>query len=121
MTIFELLSTTSHFLIGFYFVFFGFWNIYHWGPTLIVMGEKKIPLAQILLPLAIVWEIVAGCMIIFDIYTKFAALSLIPFTLIAISLFHPFWKFQGQLWVLNFTIFMANITVTVAALLLLII
>ena len=74
---------------------------------------------MILLPLGIFWEITAGTMIIFNSYVKLAALSLILFTVIAISIYHDFWNHEGDLRRLNRTIFIANITISVGALLLL--
>ena len=119
MNILIFIPQLAHFLIGFYFAFFGIWNIYHWRPIIFALNEKNLPHPWLLLPLAIAWQIVAGVMIICDIYVKLAALSLIPFTLIAICLFHPFWKYKGELRILNFTIFTANSTITCASLLLL--
>ena len=110
----------AHFLVGSYFVFFGFWNIYHWTPILKVMGEKGIPLPFLSLQIGIFLQIVTGTMLALGIYTKLAALLLIPFTLFAIFMFHPFWRHRGELFTLNFTIFAANITVTIGALLLII-
>lgn len=109
----------SHVLIGFYFAFFGIWNIYHWRPILLTMSEKNIPHPWLLLPLGIAWQTITGIMIICNIHIKIAALSLIPFTLIAVCIFHPFWRFKGELRVLNFNIFITNITITLASLLLL--
>src|SRR3990167_6435729 len=111
------LTNLIHTLIGFYFVFFGFWNIYHWIPIVDTMAKKDIPLPYLILAIGITWQIIAGCMIIFGIGVEFAALSLIPFTLIAVFIFHPFWKFSGELCSLNFTIFIANLTIGLAALL----
>lgn len=107
-------------LIGFYFVFFGLWNIYHWTPILQVMIQKKIPLPLLILQTGICCQVVMGAMIMAGIYIQIAAGILIPFTIIAIFMFHPFWTFRGEALKLNFSIFIANLTVTVGALLLLI-
>ena len=39
---FSALLLLSHSLIGFYFIFFGFWNIYHWSPMIQVMLNRKL-------------------------------------------------------------------------------
>lgn len=119
MTLMELfnLPVIIHALIGFYFAFFGFWNLYHWVPIVEVMTKKGIPLPFLLLPVGITWQIIAGCFIIAGIFVKLAALSLIPFTILAVFIFHPFWKFKGETCALNFSIFVANLTIGLAALL----
>ncbi|OGT47164.1 MAG: hypothetical protein A3E83_05250 [Gammaproteobacteria bacterium RIFCSPHIGHO2_12_FULL_41_20] len=114
-----LIQQIAHFLIGFYFLFFGIWNIYHWRPTLSLLNQKNLPHPWLLLPLAIAWQSIAGIMIICGIFIKLAALSLIPFTLISICIIHQFWKHTGELRNLNLIIFVANLTVTCASLLLL--
>ena len=114
------LITFAHFLIGFYFVFFGFWNIYHWRPTLSVMSQKNIPHPYLVLPVGVAWQVIFGSMIALGVYVKLAALLLIPFVLISIFIFHAFWKLTGELRVLNFIIFLSNLIVTIPVLLLLI-
>ena len=116
-----LSSMLAHSLIGFYFAFFGFWNIYHWRTTMEVMVQKNIPHPWLLLSIGIVWQTVLGFLIILNIFVAISALLLIPFTLIAICMFHPFWKYRGEHRALNLIIFITNITVTISALLLLII
>jgi putative oxidoreductase len=114
---FPLLPTIGQALIGFYFAFFGFWNIYHWTPLLQTMIQKNIPHAFFLLSIGIMWQIVTGTMIMFGIYVKVAALLLIPFTIISICIFHSFWTQTGEHKRLNLNIFIANLTVTLGALL----
>lgn len=111
----------THVLIGSYFVFYAFWNIYHWGPILKTMADRGIPHPYLILPLGILIQAIAGYLIMFGLYVHLAAIVLIPFTLITVVIFHPFWKFQGEARILNFSIFLVNVTVTIAALLLLLI
>lgn len=107
-------------LVGFYFVFFGGWNIYHWRPTLDAMLQKKIGFANVLLTLGIAWQSVLGLCLILGIFVKLAAILLIPFNLLVTLMFHPFWCFEGEIRRLNMLVFIANLTVTWGALLLLI-
>jgi putative oxidoreductase len=109
----------AHVLIGYYFVFYGFWNIYHWRPLIEDLNQRNIPLPYMVLAAGIFWQTVAGFMIMFAIYLKLAALVLIPFTLISVFIFHPFWKFHGEKRALNLNIFLANLTLSFSALLLL--
>jgi len=115
-----LLQMLSHLLIGSFFVFFGFWNIYHWSPIVQVMIQTRIPMPWLMLAIGIAWQVVAGFLIILGIFVKLAALSLIPFTIIAVFMFHPFWKHRGEQRVLYLTIFVTNLTIALGALLLLI-
>lgn len=113
----HFLFVAAHLLIGFYFAFFGFWNIYHWRPLLMTLNERNIPMPQLVLSIGIAVQVVAGGMIMFVNYVKPATLVLLPFTIIAVYIFHPFWKFKGEDRKLNFTLFFTNITVTLGALL----
>jgi len=49
----NILYLIGHSLIGFYFIFFGFWNIYHWTPISEVMLKKRLPSPLFLLSIAI--------------------------------------------------------------------
>lgn len=120
-SLFHGILILAHVFIGFYFAFLGFWNIYHWVPIMATMVQKGIPHPYLLLPLGIGIQIIAGTMIMFGILVKLAALLLIPSTIIAVSFFHPFWIYRGELRALNFTIFVANMTVTLGALFLLLV
>lgn len=115
-----MIPLITHTLIGLYFVFFGIWNIYHWRPTMEIMVQKNFPHPWLFLSVGILWETVLGIMIVLNLYVMLAALLLIPFTVISVCLFHPFWQYRGEHRNLNVAIFIMNITVTVSALLLLI-
>jgi putative oxidoreductase len=113
------LVVSAHVLIGFYFVFYGFWNIYHWRPIMEDMTQRNIPIPFLVLSCGIFWQTVAGFLIMFGLYVKLAALLLIPFTIISVFIFHPFWNHRGEQRALNLNIFIANLTMSLSALLLL--
>src|SRR5438309_10393538 len=94
----------ARFLVGFFFIFFGFWNVYHWSPLVKILSEKNIPWPFIVLATGILWQTIFGFMIILHFYSQLAALLLIPFTIAAVFIFHPFWKFKGELFALNFSL-----------------
>lgn len=118
-SILPLLPILGRAFVGLYFVIFGFWNIYHWRPFLQIMVQRNIPLPFLLLPFGIFWQIATGSMIMFGSYVRLASFSLILFTLIGVYIFHDFWNFKGELRRLNMTLFMANLTISIGALLLL--
>ena len=106
-------------LIGLYFTFFGFWNIYHWRPLIEEMLAKKLPSPFLILSISILWQCFSGMMIMFGLYVKVMALSLIPFTILAGFIFHPFWQFKAEHRRLNVSLFVANLTISLGALILL--
>ncbi len=113
------LPSIAHLFIGFYFVFFGFWNVYHWRPLMNAMLGDKITSPMLFLSVGILWQTVFGFMIIFGIFVEISALLLIPYVIIAILIRHPFWKFHGENRGLHFTIFLTHLLITISALLLL--
>lgn len=117
--LYTALYTLSHSLIGFYFIFFGFWNIYHWKPITEVMLKRQIPSPLLILSIAIGWQIIAGIMLMFGILMKLAALMLIPFTIAIVFILHPFWTFTGELRKQHMALFITNFTMTLGALMLL--
>lgn len=116
-----IILNLSHFLIGFYFIFFGLWNIYHWKPMIEVMIKKNIPSPLFLLSIAIGWQIICGFMIMTGLLVKIAALLLIPFIFLIIFILHPFWDFHGELRKQHMALLITNFTMSLGALLLLII
>jgi putative oxidoreductase len=115
----SLSHVIAHILIGFYFAFFGFWNMYHWVPMTETMIEHKLPSPFLLLSLIIGFQVVAGVLIMFGILIKLAALLLIPFVFAIAFLLHPFWKFKGELRKQHMALFVTNVTMCLGALLLL--
>ncbi len=115
----SILLILSHLLIGFYFTFFGVWNIYHWKPITEVMLEKKIPSPLLLLSIAIGWQIICGVMIMSGILIKLAAFLLIPFTVLIILMLHSYWDYKGELRKQHMALFITNFTMSLGALILL--
>jgi len=114
------LPTLAHVLIGFFFVFFGVWNSYHWAPTVGAMRQMNMPLPSALLAFGIFIQIACGLLIFFGIYVKVAALILIPFVIIVVNIFHAFWKFEGEIRRLNLLCYVTHMTSTIGGLILLI-
>jgi len=106
-------------LIGFYFMFFGLWNIYHWKPMINVMLANKLPSPILLLSIAIGWQIICGTMLVFNILPFIAAILLMPWTILIVFMLHPFWHFQGELKKQHMALFITNFTVNLGSLFLL--
>ena len=102
----------GRFLLAFIFLFSGARKIMGYQATLAYMQSKGVfpamdiagyPLVEVLLMATIALEILGGLMLITGIGSRFAALALAAFTLVAGSLFHDFWtitdavKYQNEL------------------------
>jgi uncharacterized membrane protein YphA (DoxX/SURF4 family) len=118
-TLLPLLPMVGRILIGSYFVFFGFWNIYHYRPLFTILIEKKIPLPFLILPLGIFWQISAGTIIISGNYVKIAALSLAILTLLSVCIMHDFWNHKAEARRISMAMFITKITIVLGALLIL--
>ena len=75
------------------------------------MASAGMPMPEILLPLAILLEIGAGVALVVGFRTRWAALGLIVYTLIASYYFHNFWTFEGQEAVMQRNQFLKNMAV----------
>ena len=117
--ILNFLPVLAHLLIGFFFLFFGFWNLYHWSPTVSLMEQKHIPFPSVVLALGIFTQMVCAVLIILGLYVKLAALILIVFTIVVVHIFHSFWQMEGEARQLNFVIYLTHMTSTNGALVLL--
>lgn len=113
------LQLLAHYLIGFYFIFFGFWNIYHWTSITEVMIKRNLPSPFFLLSIAIGLQVIAGFMILSNTGVTLASTVLILFTLFIVFILHPFWYFTGELRKQHMASFVTNLTVTLGALILL--
>jgi uncharacterized membrane protein YphA (DoxX/SURF4 family) len=113
------LPNAGRILIGLYFTFFGFWNIYHWRPSVNTLIQKNFPLPLMVVPLGIFWQIAAGSMILFSSYVKLAAISLIIFTILSCLIFHDFWNMKGEARKANLKFFITEITICLGSLIIL--
>lgn len=118
-SLFQYTPVAGRVLIGFFFLFFGVWNFMHWRPTLDFMHQRKIPVAKPFMFLGIIWQTLTGLLLILGMYIKLVALLLIPFDIVAVFIFHAFWTAEGEVRRLNMILFIANLTGTLGALLLL--
>lgn len=109
----------AHTLIGSYFIFFGFWNMYHWVTMTETMIEHKLRCPFLLLSFIIGFQVIMGFMLLFGILVKLTALTLIPFIIVIMMLLHPYWKFKGELRKQHMALFVTNLTMCLGAMFLL--
>jgi len=93
-------QAVGRFLLAFIFLFSGARKIMGYQATLGYMQSKGVfpamdiagyPLVEVLLMATIAVEILGGLMLITGIGSRFAALALAAFTIVAGVLFHDFW------------------------------
>ncbi|MER9130339.1 DoxX family protein [Mesorhizobium sp. M0768] len=82
-------------LLGGAFVFAGLRNIQNAALVSQLMTTRGVPQARPVLWLGIVLQIIAGALVIADIWTAAAAACLILFLVFATPMFHNFWDHQG--------------------------
>ena len=118
-------------LVGFYFLFFVFWNFHFRVPSIEVIKSAHVPFPCLIFISGLVMEGICGLLIIFEaILLAFfpGSLFLSPYLLIvpagvlmvfiasATFLFHRFWELEpGMVRVLNTIIFIGNFTISLSA------
>jgi putative oxidoreductase len=91
----------------------GFSKIGGFSGTAGYIASKGLPLPEVGAAIAIVVELVAGLMLVVGWKTRWAALALAAFTLVASFIFHPYWQNAAE-----FNAFWKNIAVVGGLLLL---
>lgn len=118
-------------LVGFYFVFFVFWNFHFRIPSIDVIKNAHVPFPRLVFGVGLIIEGLCGLLIIFEaILLAFfpGSLFLSPYLLIvpagvlmifilsATFLFHRFWELEpGMVRLLNTIIFIGNFTISLSA------
>lgn len=105
-------------LVGFYFVFFVFWNYVHKEAAIDVMRQRSLPYPVVLFSLGLLIELVAGLLVMLGVWLLPAAAVLIVFAVFATFIYHCFWLMdKGPERTLNTIIFIGNLTISLSALL----
>ena len=93
------------------FVLAGISKIGGFAGTVGYMQSKGMPMASVLAVLTIALEIGGGMALIVGWQTRWAALALALFTLVASLIFHNFWAMTGPAQMTNQLMFMKNMAV----------
>ncbi|MER8710376.1 DoxX family protein [Mesorhizobium sp. M1088] len=99
-------------LLGGAFVFAGLRNIQNAALVSQLMTTRGVPQARPVLWLGIVLQIIAGALVIADIWTAPAAACLILFLVFATPMFHNFWDHQGPERASRINGFVGNVALT---------
>ena len=105
------LALVGRVLLALMFVMAGFSKIAGFAGTVGYMQSKGLPAAQVLAALTIVLEIGGGLAIMLGLYTRWAALALAAFTLLATLIFHNFWAMPAEQQMMQQLMFMKNLSV----------
>lgn len=93
--------------------------IKNWNESKKFLIEKKIPKAEIVLPVSILLKTLGALLILIGWQAHFGALLLLAVTVPATLKFHPFWNFQGDNFIIELTYFMKHVVVVGGLILLL--
>ncbi|RWE26785.1 MAG: DoxX family protein, partial [Mesorhizobium sp.] len=85
----------GHLLLGGAFVFAGLRNIQNAAFLTGLMAARGVPQAWLALWAGIVLQVVAGVLVISDLWTAIACAALVLFLVVATPIFHNFWDHQG--------------------------
>lgn len=105
------LALVGRILLALMFVLAGFSKIAGFAATVGYMQAKGMPAAGVLAVLTIVLEVGAGIALIFGLMTRWAALALALFTLVASLIFHNFWAVPDAEKLVQNLMFMKNASV----------
>jgi putative oxidoreductase len=98
-------------LLALVFLLSGIGKLRGFDGTMAYISSVGLPLAGVLAALALALEIVAGVALILGYRTRWAALALAAFTLVAAFLFHNFWSMPEQAQVMQQIMFLKNLAI----------
>ncbi|MEP7300323.1 MAG: DoxX family protein [Caldimonas sp.] len=98
-------------LLGLFFVMSGFEKVTGFQGTVGYIQSAGLPLPQVGAIVAILVELGGGLMLVFGLYTRWAAYALAAFSLVAGFLFHGFWAAPEAQKMGEFINFWKNVTI----------
>ena len=110
-TNFNAMALAGRVLLALVFLLSGIGKLRGFDGTMAYISSVGLPLAGVLAALALALEIVAGVALILGYRTRWAALALAAFTLVAAFLFHNFWSMPEQAQVLQQIMFLKNLAI----------
>jgi putative oxidoreductase len=105
----DLAALVGRILLAIVFVPAGFAKIGGFAGTAGYIASKGLPLPEVGAAIAVAVEIVAGIALLLGWKTRWAALALAVFTLVATIFFHAFWAVPPEQHMTQYLMFMKNI------------
>ena len=93
------------------FVVSGYGKIGAFAATAGMMAGKGLPAPEVLLALAIVVELGGGLALVIGWMTRWSALAILVFTVVATLVFHNFWAFPADQALMQQISFMKNLSI----------
>jgi putative oxidoreductase len=106
------LALVGRILLALMFVLAGFSKIGGFAGTAGYIASVGLPAASLLAALTIVLEVGGGLAIMFGFFTRWAAIALAGFTLLASFIFHAYWNLPADQQMMQQLMFMKNLSVT---------
>ena len=98
------------------FVIAGASKIIAFDQTVQMMASSGVPAAQIMLVVAIIFELGGGILVFLGLFTRFGGLLLFLFMIPVTFYFHPFWGMEGNQMVAQMQHFLKNLAMLGGAL-----
>ncbi|MEO5698179.1 MAG: DoxX family protein [Burkholderiaceae bacterium] len=105
------LALIGRIMLALMFVLAGISKIGGFAGTAGYIGSKGLPMPDVLAALTILLEIGGGLALVFGLFTRWAAIALALFTLLASVIFHNFWAVPEAQQMTQQLMFMKNISV----------
>lgn len=105
------LSLAGRLLVAFLFLPAGISKIFGFAGTVGYIGAMGLPAPTLAAIAAILIEVLGGAALVLGFYTRFAAIALAIFTLIASVVFHAFWAVPAEQAFVTQLLFTKNIAV----------
>jgi len=100
------------------FVISGFGKLTGFAGTAGFIASKGLPMPEVLAAAAVVIELGGGLMIVFGWMTRWAALAMVVFLVVITPIFHGFWAMPAEQQMVNQIMFLKNLSILGAMLLL---
>ena len=105
------LSLVGRLLMALLFLPAGISKIAGFAGTVGYIASKGVPLPEVAAIIAIIVEVAGGIALILGFKTRWAALALAAFTLVATVMFHNYWAMPAEQQMMQQLMFMKNIAV----------
>jgi putative oxidoreductase len=108
----KIAAPVGRVLLAFMFILSGFGKITGYDGTAAYMAAKHMPMIGLLLPLTILTELGGGILLAVGFKTRWVALALAGFSILAALVFHDFWNVSDAAEHMNQQInFLKNISI----------
>lgn len=98
------------------FVIAGYQKLVGFGPTAATMAAKGVPYTDIMLVIAIVFELGGGLLVLLGWYARLGAFLIFLFIIPVVYVFHSFWALSGPQMALQMIHFLKNLAIMGGAL-----